>query len=321
MRRFFALAMILSVAGCATSSDIDEDEDFADDSQAIINGTTDNVHYAVGELLLPNNGRCSGTAIGLRWVLTAAHCVSGVAPGQITFNRYGTFAYGPVPVYPYSVDQVHVHPSYVNGVFDHDVAVIRLTADVNTTPIPLTYAAPALSNAITLVGFGLTSQNAAYDGVRRSAVNAVDALATNTFQYFGSTNGEGNGCPGDSGGAALRTVNGVEGVLGVHVAGSTTCGSTGLSSRNDVHAGWVVQRTGTALATVGWRNPNLNVDVNGDGYVSPIDSLLIINYLNAGNPSQLPAQRVTGSSFYDTNGDGYVSPIDSLLVINYLNSH
>ncbi|MEZ4298678.1 MAG: trypsin-like serine protease [Polyangiaceae bacterium] len=321
MRRLFALAMILSVTGCATSSDIDEDEDFTDDAQAIVNGSIDNVHFAVGELILPGGGRCSGTAIGLRWVLTAAHCVSGVSPGQITFNRYGSFVYGPVQVFPYSVDQVHVHPSYVSGVFDHDVALVRLTADVNTTPIPLTYAAPSVTNAVTVVGFGLTASGATYDGVRRSAANAVDVLYTNVFDYYGSSGSEGNICQGDSGGATLRVVNGVEAVLGVNVASSTTCGSAGRSSRSDVHAGWVVQRTGTALATVGWRNPNLNVDVNGDGYVSPIDSLLIINYLNAGNPSQLPAQRVTGSSFYDTNGDGYVSPIDSLLVINYLNSH
>lgn len=319
MRRFFALAVILSVAGCATSGDTDED--FSQDSETIVNGSVDNVHHAVGELVLPGGGRCSGTAIGLRWVLTAAHCVSGVSPGQITFNRYGGFTYGPVQVYPYSVDQVHVHPSYTSGVFDHDVAVIRLTADVNTTPIPLTYATPALGDAITVAGFGLTATGASYDGIRRSAANAVDAVYTNTFDYDGASGIEGNICQGDSGGATLRVVNGVEGVIGVNVATSTTCGAVGRSSRNDVHAGWVAQKTGLALATVGWRNPNIDVDVNGDGYVSPIDVLLINNYLNAGNPSQLPAQRTTGNYFYDTNGDGYVSPIDSLLVINYINSH
>jgi hypothetical protein len=50
-------------------------------------------------------------------------------------------------------------------------------------------------------------------------------------------------------------------------------------------------------------------DVNGDGYTSPLDALLIINDLNRGNPSGL----------FDVSGDGYTSPLDVLMVINYLN--
>jgi hypothetical protein len=53
--------------------------------------------------------------------------------------------------------------------------------------------------------------------------------------------------------------------------------------------------------------------VNNDGYVSPLDALLVINALN-----QPPADLT--SSVLDVNGDRHLSPLDALLVINKLNS-
>lgn len=57
-------------------------------------------------------------------------------------------------------------------------------------------------------------------------------------------------------------------------------------------------------------------DTNGDGIVSPIDVLLIVNYINSNGVVNLPAQFV---GYIDTNADGIISPIDALLVINHLN--
>jgi len=72
-----------------------------------------------------------------------------------------------------------------------------------------------------------------------------------------------------------------------------------------------------------YQNPTNALDVNGDRFVSPIDALLIINYLND-NPNQFGTQLPpTGNPqipfFLDVNGDGFVAPIDVLLVINELN--
>jgi Fungalysin metallopeptidase (M36)/GEVED domain/Bacterial Ig domain/Dockerin type I domain/Fungalysin/Thermolysin Propeptide Motif/SdrD B-like domain len=62
-------------------------------------------------------------------------------------------------------------------------------------------------------------------------------------------------------------------------------------------------------------------DVNLDGVVSPIDALLVVNYLNdngladpaaSGEESSVPWKR-------DVNHDNQISPIDALMVINYLN--
>lgn len=70
-------------------------------------------------------------------------------------------------------------------------------------------------------------------------------------------------------------------------------------------------------------NPSNPLDVNGDGSVSPVDSLLVINSLNRIARGISAASRAgEGEStkvFLDVNGDGNVSPIDALLVINRLN--
>jgi hypothetical protein len=59
-------------------------------------------------------------------------------------------------------------------------------------------------------------------------------------------------------------------------------------------------------------------DTNGDGLVSPIDALLVINYLN--NPSLGKWQDFVSSDYQpDVNRDGRVTPNDALLVINQLN--
>lgn len=73
-------------------------------------------------------------------------------------------------------------------------------------------------------------------------------------------------------------------------------------------------------------NPIRRSDVNGDGSVSALDALLIINELNVGRfrdelgsikwtliDSDLPA-------FFDQNGDGNITALDALRVINELNS-
>ncbi|MFT7644108.1 MAG: hypothetical protein ACI9G1_005874 [Pirellulaceae bacterium] len=58
-------------------------------------------------------------------------------------------------------------------------------------------------------------------------------------------------------------------------------------------------------------------DVNGDGSISPIDVLLLVNFINehgvgAPAPENPPP-------FVDVNEDGVVTPGDALIVVNYLN--
>jgi hypothetical protein len=69
-----------------------------------------------------------------------------------------------------------------------------------------------------------------------------------------------------------------------------------------------------------WQNPAVSLDVSADGRISAIDALLIINYLNSGQPRFLPDSDYVAPLFIDVNGDERVSALDALLVINHLNS-
>ena len=75
------------------------------------------------------------------------------------------------------------------------------------------------------------------------------------------------------------------------------------------------------------RNPYTNssnkLDVNGDGGVSPLDVLQLINYLNPPGPGSGPLPfppQFTPPPYYDVDGDGFVSPLDVLTVINFINT-
>lgn len=70
-----------------------------------------------------------------------------------------------------------------------------------------------------------------------------------------------------------------------------------------------------------WQNPQDNLDVNSDGFVSPIDALLLINYLNGDGERFLPASGITPQPFLDPTGDEFISPLDVLSVINFLNEN
>ncbi|WP_235908882.1 cadherin-like domain-containing protein [Roseiconus nitratireducens] len=67
-----------------------------------------------------------------------------------------------------------------------------------------------------------------------------------------------------------------------------------------------------------FHNVDVPQDVDGNGVVSPIDALTIINYLNIYGPGEIgPGDPSFG---YDVNGDNDITPLDALLVINFLNT-
>ena len=69
-----------------------------------------------------------------------------------------------------------------------------------------------------------------------------------------------------------------------------------------------------------YTNPKNRYDVTGDGFVSPIDVLQIVNYINAGFPSRPPLPPVAVPPYLDVNGDGFINALDVLAVIGQINS-
>ena len=96
------------------------------------------------------------------------------------------------------------------------------------------------------------------------------------------------------------------------------------TSTQTVTLGWGQTRSAVDFAgqhtAVSWQNPLDPADVTGDGQVSALDVLTVINFINThpGAP-RLPETPVAPPPFYDVDGNGFVTANDALLIINRLN--
>jgi hypothetical protein len=68
-----------------------------------------------------------------------------------------------------------------------------------------------------------------------------------------------------------------------------------------------------------WQNAHHPCDVTDDGYITPLDALVLINDTNAHGSRRLTPP--PPPPFLDPNGDGWITPLDVLIVVNYVNIH
>ena len=132
-----------------------------------------------------------------------------------------------------------------------------------------------------------------------------------------------------AGTASLSSTNSTVWTLG-DLAGLTyAAGQYGLELRSQAAA--VYDLSGNSLPSGGttswqmgnvWHNHASRWDVNGQEGVTPLDVLIIINYINA-HPGDfsLPLPPPLPPPYYDVSNDEQVTPLDVLWVINYINSH
>lgn len=63
------------------------------------------------------------------------------------------------------------------------------------------------------------------------------------------------------------------------------------------------------------------LDVNGDGVISPLDAVLVVNNLNVSGPRLFTSTaRTTTGPFLDVNGDRFMTTLDAQLIIIHLNA-
>ena len=63
-----------------------------------------------------------------------------------------------------------------------------------------------------------------------------------------------------------------------------------------------------------------SMDINADGYVTPMDAQRVIDYINAHPGNGAVAAGDYGPGYFDVDGDNYVAPIDALTIINWINA-
>ena len=68
-----------------------------------------------------------------------------------------------------------------------------------------------------------------------------------------------------------------------------------------------------------YHNDQDPADVDGNGVISPIDALIIVNYINNFGPGAINPEGEGPIPNLDVDGDGMVSPIDLLIIVNIIN--
>ena len=213
---------------------------------------------------------CSGTLIGCRTFLTAAHCVRGdtnTSHYQVYLQHGGLYA----------VSTIRIHPSYNADYSGNDLAVLKLATPVtgiDPTTINTTHDLEAIGVGLggTIAGFGRSG--GAGSGSNDYGIKQVGAIVTgdcDTDETAGESNDklvcwnyespigpagvDSNTCNGDSGGPLFMTFEGETELVGVTSAGvALNCTAYDHSWDASVYynRAWIASQIGTdSTATCG----------------------------------------------------------------------
>ncbi len=210
-------------------------------SSAIVGGSREYGHDSVA---LVYNDReyylCTGTIIHERIFLTAAHCIA-----DDDNPRHYTVYGGNNPFYGYEwkadVAEVHAHPDYDDQWLEHDVGIVVLSEDAPVEPYRWQKkrddSVYEEGSEFLAVGYGVTSESGEDDsGVKRKVELTISDVGTDAFA-FGSASA--NVCSGDSGGPALKELDGHWTVIGTVSYGDPDCSAYGVDMRTDDNADFI----------------------------------------------------------------------------------
>ena len=237
-----ALLSPLPFQGCQP-----EEHSFSSTSCPIFGGEPDTKpeHMAVVYLQMVSGqwaAGCTGTLIGPRIVLTAAHCVLNYEPENVTVYFGNTTTSAQVR----RVSEVKWHPDYNRRYYNNDIAMVRLESDppAGIAPIPFLPHSMGITDAdigrpLEFVGFGQTETGAF--GTKMTVINNLNwiCVAGDCDFMGGAINTicqdqvPGGPCQGDSGGPALVKRAGLEYVCGVTSYGDEECLQFGCSTKVD----------------------------------------------------------------------------------------
>lgn len=222
-----ARALLLTVtalsAACTSSSN-----DLGLTLWAITQGQDDPADPAVIALRARGEVVCTGTAIAPRVVLTAAHCIAGVAVADLAVERGGERI---------AVTHALPHPLFDASFFTDDVGLVLLaSAVIAPEEAPPRAGASlgetALGAQVRIVGYGRDDAQGNLVPQKREGVAVLDQLRAREL-LLGP--GPSLPCTGDSGGPAFVTRRGVEELAGVASRGDPDCARTATYGRVDVH--------------------------------------------------------------------------------------
>jgi len=211
-------------------------EEGSSSRQDIVGGTTTSEFPAAVAIARYGAPHCTGTVVGPRTVLTAAHCLEGVTASSLKVV-IGASLGAAEAVLP--VSAITPHPDYDSQKLENDIGTVTLGADAPVTPIKLLPSMDAswAGRTLTFVGYGITSGYGKGSGVKRSVSMPIHSVMATQFSY--KSPGK-NTCNGDSGGPAFAQVGGEWFVAGVTSYGDAGCNVYGVDTRVDTFASFVL---------------------------------------------------------------------------------
>lgn len=205
--------------------------------------------------LYRNNGfRCGGTVVDASWILTAAHCVSGLSANQVTVltgtqNRASGGSFQPAR-------SLRIIDGYTPNPDPHrDVALVHL-ADPTSAPLQALLGqggtVPSGTPA-TAAGWGSTGSGGVVSTLRQVDVPVLSdqqcrnagwgsAIVGSSMLCAGQGNGQ-DTCVGDSGGPLVIDQGGTKVQIGITSWGAEDCGILpGVYAEVGAFSSWIRQQ-------------------------------------------------------------------------------
>ncbi len=178
-----------------------------------------------------SRGYCSGTFIAPNQVLTAGHCFADGGTSARILNQYSS----------YNSSRVQVHPSFNPYVpsDENDVAIVTINQNAPVSPVPINASrGVGVGDRVVTYGFGLDQNDETFidrieNGEAPLKATSLDVIGVSSFAVESISDGSGDTCQGDSGGALLMNgADGQPGIVAIVRAGPAACQAEGGASDN-----------------------------------------------------------------------------------------